>query len=98
MKLNSSDYAQVYAARETEHVKSPPTWPFLMDVAKPVARSHENWPTTGRRSRYLGDRPVVVPAAQELAIWVETSRRTAVSGQVANKQVSSMNTGHTKET
>jgi hypothetical protein len=25
-------------------VKSPLTWPFLMDVAKPVARSQENWP------------------------------------------------------
>ena len=39
---------------------------------------------------------VVVPAAQELATWVETNRRTAVSGQVANRQVSSMNTGQTK--
>jgi hypothetical protein len=39
---------------------------------------------------------VVVPAAQELATWVETNRRPAVSGQVANRQVSGMKTGQTK--
>ena len=39
---------------------------------------------------------VVVPTAQKLATWVEPNRRTAVSGQVANRQVSSMNAGQTK--
>jgi transposase len=39
---------------------------------------------------------VVAPAAQELATWVETNRARPVSGQVANAQVSSVNSGQTK--
>ena len=56
------------------------------------AELSETGPTYRRRDIDM----VVVPAAQELATWVETNRRTAVSGQVANRQVSSINTGQTK--
>ncbi len=38
----------------------------------------------------------VVPAAQELATWAETNHRWSVSGQLANGQVSSMNSGQTR--
>jgi len=39
---------------------------------------------------------VVAPAAQELATWVETNSGWPVSGQLANGQVSSMNSGQTR--
>jgi len=39
---------------------------------------------------------VVVPVAPELATWVETNSGWPVSGQLANGQVSSLNSGQTK--
>jgi hypothetical protein len=37
-----------------------------------------------------------LPAAQELATWAETNDRWRVSGQLANGQVSDVNSGQTK--
>jgi hypothetical protein len=39
---------------------------------------------------------VVVTAAQEMATWVEANSAWPVSGQLANWQVSGMNSGQTK--
>ena len=52
--------------------------------------------STGRPAGTSATDVVVAPVAQELAIWVETNSGWAVSGRVANGQVSRMNSGQTK--
>jgi hypothetical protein len=66
-------------------------------VASDLASSHEMWanPQVGA-GRYLGRHVVVVHAAQKLATSVETNGAWLVSGQLANGQVISMNSGQTK--
>jgi hypothetical protein len=66
-------------------VRSRLTWPFLMDVAKPVARSHGSWPI--RRSSWPMARASGVEVVLAPRNWPHELRRTGgwpVLGQLAN--------------
>src|SRR5216683_2525962 len=65
----------------------PSRWPDLTRTGQ----------SAGRRGRYLGDRRGGRAAIQELVTWVETNSGWLVSGQLANGQVSSMNSGQTRK-
>jgi hypothetical protein len=58
-----ADGGLAFRSRVMAAVKSPLTWPFLMDVANPAGQvSSDAANPQVDNGRYLGDRHVVVPA------------------------------------